>query len=339
MEPLVSILIPAFNAERFLADALASALAQTWHRIEVIVVDDGSTDGTRSVAERFASASVKIVAQPHQGASAARNRALSLSQGDYMQWLDADDVLSSGKIERQIAALDEGADSGTLLTCAWGRFLSRPSRARFQATSLWQDLPPTEWLLRKMEGNVFMQTGTWLVSRELTSAAGPWDTSLSVDDDGEYFCRVLLRSRQVRFVPDAAVYYRQSGMKRLSCVGRSSQKMESTFRATKLHVRYLRSVQDDARARAACVTYLRNSLITFHPDRPDLVQEALGIAAALGHSLEAPKLPWKYAWLAPIVGESAAKHASILLPQARESLARWCDRVSALVHEGGAPSL
>jgi len=96
--PLVSILIPAFNAEEWISDTLSSAIAQTWERKEIIVVDDGSSDQTLTVARRFESQGVRVVPQKNQGAAAARNTALSLSQGDYIQWLDADDLLAPTRL-------------------------------------------------------------------------------------------------------------------------------------------------------------------------------------------------------------------------------------------------
>ena len=75
-----------------------------------------------------------------------------------------------------------------------------------------------------MQLNLYMQTASWLVSRELAEAAGPWDTRLLGDDDGEYFCRVLLASDGVRFVPEAKVYYRTSGTSSLSYIGNSDKK-------------------------------------------------------------------------------------------------------------------
>ena len=107
MKPLVSILIPAYNAERFLAETIRSALHQSWPHKEIIVVDDGSKDNTLALAQSFASTGVKVVAQPNQGAAAARNHLASLAQGDYLQWLDADDLLSADKIARQVAAASE----------------------------------------------------------------------------------------------------------------------------------------------------------------------------------------------------------------------------------------
>src|ERR1041385_7998340 len=131
MEPLVSILIPAYNAERWIADTIRSALAQTWPYKEIIVVDDGSTDRTRSVVEKFDSKSVRIVAQENRGVCSARNRAYELSQADYIQWLDADDLLSPNKIATQLEAAKEHQSSRTLFSCPWGYFIFRVSKARF----------------------------------------------------------------------------------------------------------------------------------------------------------------------------------------------------------------
>src|SRR4029077_5987038 len=97
-----------------------------------------------------------------------------------------------------------------LLSSAWGIFMYRFYKTEFNPTTLWGDLSPTEWLLRKMGQNLYMQTATWLVSRELTEAAGPWDSRLLGDDDGEYFCRVILASDGIRFIPESRVYYRMS---------------------------------------------------------------------------------------------------------------------------------
>src|SRR5215469_16198822 len=94
MKPLVSILIPAYNAEEWIAYTLRSALAQTWPHREIIVVDDGSRDRTTRIVRRFASKGVALFSRENRGQSAARNQAFQFSQGDYIQWLDADDLLA-----------------------------------------------------------------------------------------------------------------------------------------------------------------------------------------------------------------------------------------------------
>jgi len=327
MKPLVSILIPAHNAEEWIADTICSAVAQTWPRKEIIVVDDGSRDGTAAGARRFASKEVAVVSTENQGVCAARNHALRLAQGDYIQWLDADDLLAPDKIERQLAALGEAGSRRILLSAPWAHFYYRTGRARFHPTSLWQDLIPVEWLLRKMGEHLHMQTATWLTSRELTEAAGPWDTRLVVDNDGEYFCRVLLASEGTRFVPDAKVFYREIPSSRVSFIGTSDKKKEAKFLALKLHIQYLRSLEESERVRKACIANMQTWFFNFYPERPDIAAEMQAMAAQLGGRLEAPRLRWKYAWIRPIFGWQAAKRAQMVLPQLKASLARHWDKV------------
>ena len=338
--PLVSILIPAFNAERWLAGTIRSALNQTWPRTEVIVVDDRSRDGTREVAMRFAAAGVNVVSQPNQGAAAARNRAFALSRGDYIQWLDADDLLAPDKIERQLAARGRSEDSRTLLSGPWGAFLYRHDHAHFLRTALWCDLTPVDWLVRKLGQNLHMQTATWLVSRELTEAAGPWNTRLLVDDDGEYFCRVLILSNGVRFVPDSMVYYRITGSESLSEIGRSSTKIESQFDSMRMHIEYIRSLEDSERVRAACVKYLQTWLMDFYPERPDIVRAAQELARELGGRLETPRFSWKYRWVDAVGGPGLAKRTQVVSQHVKWSFLRSWDRLLARVEgNGGEPGI
>ena len=100
MKPLVSILIPAYNAEEWITDTLRCAIAQTWEPKQIIVVDDGSTDRTLAIARQFESDQFRVVTQKNQGAAATRNQALSLCRGDYIQYLDADDLIAPDKISR-----------------------------------------------------------------------------------------------------------------------------------------------------------------------------------------------------------------------------------------------
>src|SRR6266498_2082827 len=329
MRSLVSILIPAYNAERWIADTIQSALAQTWSRKEMIIVDDGSRDLTLALAQQFASQNVLVVTQENQGAAAARNRALELCQGEYIQWLDADDLLSSDKVAKQMAAAEECHDKRRLLSSGWGYFMYRPSKARFVSTALWCDLTPVEWLLRKWEQKLHMQTATWLVSRELTEAAGPWNTRLLGDDDGEYFFRVINASNGIRFVPQSRVYYRimLSISNRLSYIGRSSEKIEAQFLSMKLQIGYLRAREDSDRVRAACVNYFQSWLPNFYPNRPDLVQEAQQLAASLGGRLSLPKASWKYAWIEKLFGFAAAKHTQLYYNRAKYGVLSMWDRM------------
>jgi hypothetical protein len=205
-------------------------------------------------------------------------------------------------------------------------------------TSLWHDLTPVEWLLRKMSENLHQQTGTWLTSRELADAAGPWDTRMISDDDGEYYCRVLLASTGTRFVPESKVFYRVTPSSRWSFIGTSDKKKNAMALSMKLHVQYLRSLEKSERVRKACLIYLQNWFQNFYPDRPDLVAELQALAADLGGHLEPPRFGWKYAWMEPIFGRKAARHAQMVLPQMKASMLRSWDKAMYRMEnrEGGA---
>ena len=325
MKPLVSILIPAYNAEEWIADTIRSAMAQTWEPKEIVIVDDGSSDRTYDVAKQFASETVRVYRHENQGPSATRNKAFSLCRGEYIQWLDADDLLAPDKVETQMRVMPI-EDKRTLLSSAFGAFIYRPHKAQFVPTDLWCDLSPAEFMLRKMAQRLSMQTSTWLVSRELTEAAGPWDTNMHVNNDGEYFCRVLLACDAVRFVPEAKVYYRAVGSTSVSYVGKSNKKMDALWRSMQLHIDYLRSLEDTPRVREGCVQYLQHYLITFFPLRPDIVEQMHRLAGDLGGKLTTPRLSWKYAWIKTLFGWDSAQHAQIALTNAKASLERIWDK-------------
>ena len=208
MTPLISILIPCYNAERWLAATVASALGQTWPNCEIIIVDDGSRDGSLALARRYEARGVKVIAQANAGAAAARNTALAAARGDYIQFLDADDLIAPEKIARQMDRLAGGPD-GAVATGAWARFQNDPGEADFRPEPAWRDFPvPADFQRLHYNEGWMMFPAVWLVPRRVAKAAGPWDTRLSLNDDGEYFCRVLVAASEILFCGDARSYYR-----------------------------------------------------------------------------------------------------------------------------------
>jgi glycosyltransferase involved in cell wall biosynthesis len=306
MNPLVSILIPAYNSERWLAETLSSALDQTWPRKEIIVVDDGSLDRTFEVASSFSARGVKVVKQANGGAPAARNAALTLAQGDYIQWLDADDLLHPEKITRQMQRAS--ANHMTLLTSAWGKFFFRTSKARFEPDSLWRDLAPVEWILARLKDNVWMNPAVWLVSRHLTELAGPWDTRLarSGDDDGEYVCRLAAVSHGVAFVPEARCYYRIGTAGSLNWnMETSSKSLESLLVSVWLTANHLLALEDSPRTRDAALTYLRTFSSYFYGTDGRYFEQLAEFARRLGGEMQPPRVSWKYRLLEAMIRPSA----------------------------------
>ncbi len=271
-ELLVSVIVPAFNAAEYLPVTLDSVLAQTCSALEVIVVDDGSADDTSAVARSVSDPRVRWLRQEHRGAAAARNRGLAAARGKFIQFLDADDLLATDKLERQLTAL-AAAPAGAVASGPWYRFNTDVRSAIIQTEPVWTVREPVEWLIASLCGNGMMQPGAWLTPREIIAAAGPWEESLSLHDDGEFFTRVLLKATGNIFVPGATVFYREvaGSLSRK----RSRRAIESALAVCRSRHRHLLAVRDDPLARRAIATQYAQFAYEFAAAAPDLGRQAL----------------------------------------------------------------
>lgn len=299
MTELVSILIPAYKAERFIAETVANVRAQTWPRKEIIIVDDGSPDSTYEAAKRLEGPDLKVVRQDNAGAPTARNTAYALAQGEYIQWLDADDLLHPDKIRLQLQGAESGLTSKTVLTCAWGQFFFDPRRAEFSPDSLWRSMSPVEWILTRFRDNVWMNPAVWLISRKTAELAGSWDARLarSGDDDGEYICRAVGVSDYVRFVPEAKCYYRIGTVGSLNWnMATREDVLDSLALSMKLSVQHLIKLEDSERTRDAGARHLQTFLMAYFYGADERYFRDLNEFARelLNRGLQPPTVSWKY---------------------------------------------
>ena len=301
MDPLISILIPCHNAAPFIAATLESALAQTWPKREIIVVDDGSTDDSLALARRFESRGVQVLDQPNRGASAARNRALQAARGDYFQFLDADDLLSPKKIAAQLAVLATRAP-GTLGSCRWGRFTTDPAQAVFAAEAVFRDFSPIEFLQVHTGTGHMMHPGSWLVPRAVAEQAGPWNEKLSLNDDGEYFARVVLASAGIAFAPAPAASYYRSGLSGSLSQRRSKTALASLALSIELIAQHLTAADNSPRTRQALADYWQRLVYELYPGDLAGSRQAESRAAALGGSRVPPPLGYRQHRLARFIG-------------------------------------
>ncbi len=283
MPSLVSVVIPCHNAAPWLAATLASVRAQTWPTIETIIVDDGSTDDSLAIARLHGQRAV-ILTQANAGAAAARNRGLRAATGEYIQFLDADDLLAPDKIECQLRQLEKRAESARVVAAGpWGRFEDDPSTARFVPEENWRDASPVEWLTLNFAGRGMMPPAAWLTPRAVIDAAGPWDERLTLNDDGEYFCRVLLASAGVRFCPEARSFYRSNLAGSLSR-RRSESAWKSALLSQECCIRHLLAAEDSPRTRRAAADLMQRLAHAAWPDSPSVAARAQRLAQAHGGS-------------------------------------------------------
>jgi glycosyltransferase involved in cell wall biosynthesis len=204
--PLVSVLIPAFNYGRYLGETLRSVQAQSYTNWECIVVDDGSTDDTPDVATRFSAndARVRVARQPNRGQPAARNHALRLSRGDYVQLLDADDLIESGKLASQVGFLESRLDVdivyGDVRYFPTDRPLER-LHALVGPDQPW--MPRTSGagpeVLRALVEKNIMVINSPLTRRRALDDVGPFDESLPRADDWDMWVRCALAGKRFEY--------------------------------------------------------------------------------------------------------------------------------------------
>jgi glycosyltransferase involved in cell wall biosynthesis len=188
--PLISVLIPAYNAAPYLAEAIDSAFGQTHQPVEVIVVDDGSEDGTEAVARAYGDR-IFFERLEHRGIGSARNRAVELSHGDYLAFLDADDRFLPTKLEHQLAALESDSE----LDIVFGfihEFISPDVPPETQAT-MRRPAPASPW------------TGpnVMLIRREAFDRVGAFSTDFRVGEGIDWYARAAeagLKSLMLREV-------------------------------------------------------------------------------------------------------------------------------------------
>lgn len=330
MNPLVSIIIPAHNSEKWIKDTIESALAQTCKNKEIIVVDDGSTDNTYHIAKQYESKTLKVLTQKNSGACVARNKALSIAQGDFIQWLDSDDLLAQDKIEQQLSGLDKLPDSRIVHTACWGYFYYRTSKTKFKRNELWQDLSPIEWLKIHLGEGYFIPTVAWLVSRKLTELAGPWDVRLKRNQDGEYFSRVIVNSELVKFHSSSKSFYRKGSISSISMT-RSKSVIESLNLSNNLCVDYLLSLKNNEITRKASVEFLQRFLNKIPNGDPKIILSVRNRITSLGGEFNSPIEKKKFSIFKNIFGINTARNLKKWLWNSEIILRKTWDRLLALL--------
>ncbi|NJN58620.1 MAG: glycosyltransferase [Leptolyngbyaceae cyanobacterium SL_5_9] len=206
MAKLVSVVIPCFNAEKWIAEAIDSCLNQTYSAIEVVVIDDGSTDSSLDMIKRYDG---KIIWEtgPNRGGNHARNRGFALSKGEYIQYLDADDYLLPEKLERQVQFLEE--TEFDVVYGDWRHQYHLPN-----GDSYLEDIKVTGTqpdLLESLLADWWVSPACLLFRRSPIIQVGGWDESLKAGQDRDFFLSVVMSGAKVGYQPGCYSIYRRYG--------------------------------------------------------------------------------------------------------------------------------
>lgn len=197
---LVSVVIPCFNAERWIAAAVRSALEQTWTLREVIVVDDGSSDGSLEIVRGFGE-TIQLLATDHRGGNAARNHGLHEARGEWVQFLDADDYLQPEKVAQQFEEADHGVAADVIYSPIWNEDLGAGTREP-------SPLDPALDLYARWFSWQLPQTGGALWRRSALETLGGWNEAQPCCQEHELYLRALEAGLRFVCAPSAHAVYR-----------------------------------------------------------------------------------------------------------------------------------
>lgn len=296
--PLVSIIIPCFNAAPYVGEAIESALRQTYKPTEVIVVDDGSTDDSLTVIRSF-EGRIRWETGPHRGASAARNRGLSLSQGEFIQFLDSDDVLVQNKIEIQVERLIQYGTNW--VACGW-YYMNQPQQpVRIPA-------PDTDPLLFVLNHKLPIEAP--LHRRTALEQAGGFREDLPCAQEFELHLRLAIHNTPLPFVPQPLFAIRSVPDSVSSNYVRVLEQLAHILPSTYEILRAQNALTPERR-RAFATAMARAGRHALQRSRPDLGLRCLSWAEQVDPAGAALAYGRFGRWLRRLAGPSVAERAIV----------------------------
>ncbi len=263
----VSIIIPVYNSEKYIADTIASALNQTWENTEIIVVDDGSIDSSLSVIKGIEDEKLKIYTKKNEGVCVARNFGLNKATGKYIQWLDHDDILEENKIEKQISFIkNHNLKEFDVVYSHYVNFLDSVSNILlndfFHKEKSYNY--PLELFNDMLIARTIILPASYLMHKNLIVEAGGWDENLLNNEDGEFYSRVMTKARSVHYVSGTKVYWRATPNS-LSKQVKASH-LNFKYSAWTMIVSNLLKKNNSEHTRYACSQLLYDFITEFRPD-------------------------------------------------------------------------
>lgn len=273
MKSLVSVIIPVYNASRYLAETLFSVVNQTYTNLEIIIVNDGSTDNSEEIIRDFQQKDARFhyYSRENQGQCVSSNFAIQVSNGDYIKFLDADDILSPEHIELQLKAL--GGNVNCLASCEWGRFYDdNYHSAKFIPEAVWKNMDSIDWIKVSLsQKSDMMGAWLWLIPKKILDIAGNWNEELSLNNDFDFSIRLLLTAKSVKFAEGAKLYYR-SGLSASLSQTFSRKAVESAFLTTKLGCDNILKREKSSQIKKLCANRYQTWIFRIYPNYPDMIK-------------------------------------------------------------------
>lgn len=285
--PLVSILIPLFNAENYIEDTIAKILKQTYPNIELIIVDDHSTDSSFQLALKYNSKNVHIYRNPKKGGNSARNYAFEKCNGEYIKFMDADDYCTDDLIEKQMKRILEDGDNNM--------FVFSPVKMLYPDGHLF--LPPRE-IDRDYTPGIELVIDIWrgkgwncphchLMHRDLFIKSGGWNETILKNQDGEFFARVAAKASKALSVNNVFAIWRQTGNGVSAKV--SLEALDSTLETYNIISHLIINYKNNYESRRICAQYIGNFIYQYYSQIKSLLPKIYDILNFLNQPVILPE--------------------------------------------------
>lgn len=278
---LVSVIIPAYNAESHILQCVNSVLAQTHTNLEIIIVNDGSKDATLELLKTIHDKRVFLVDQENRGCSSAKNSGLKHATGSYVQYLDADDVLSLDKIESQLFKIYNSRQ--TIAVCKTLFFYEdiRYPIGEIDTELIQMEGTGLEFLLRLLGSGGkpgMVQPNAYLIPKSIVDRIGEWNEEISPspDEDGEYFTRALIAADIVVFTQGINYYRKVPNQKSLSQI-HTYQRANNLLKTVELKFRHIFNVERSYLTEKLFQLNISQVAYQYGAEYPEIIDEAISI--------------------------------------------------------------
>lgn len=303
---LVSVIIPAYNAEQHILQCVNSVLEQTYSNLEIIIVNDGSKDNTFSILKSIQDPRIILINQGNLGCSSAKNAGLEHVKGSYVQYLDADDILSLDKIECQMLEIQSFKD--VIAVCKTVVFSNniREPIGEIDTDLIRKEGSGISFLLRLLGSDGcsgMVQPNAYLLPKEIVDKIGNWniDISPSPDEDGEYFARALLASNRVCYTKGINYYRKLPDQKSLSQV-HTYKRALNLLRSVDLKFKHIFTIQRSRQTDKLFQLNTSQVAYQYGVDYPEIIKECR--KTLHGNTFTSLKIlkPWKFRIISFFIG-------------------------------------
>ena len=303
---LVSVIIPIYNAAEFINDCIQSVLDQSYKNLEIILVNDGSSDNSFELISHFNDDRIIIINQLNQGCSSAKNAGLRISKGDFIQYLDADDILSGDKIYEQVELLmNKEMCVAVCKTIIFHDDLLYATQ-ELNTSMLTRNLNGIDFLLNLLGRNGefgMVQPNAYLIPRAISNLIGLWDQEISPspDEDGEYFARVLLCTKFVIFSKGINFYRKLPNQQSLS-QKHSLERALNLLRTVDIKFRNIFNLDNSNETKELYLMNVSQVAYQYGLEYPIIVDEAKKLLK--NHNFYKLKIlsPWKFKLISRFIG-------------------------------------